>query len=381
MQFSKTTFEDENQVVTQSDQLSKFREKEYAPICNTAQSRSSPHSEEENLDFVELHRISRAHKARDRRERLKRNWKKIRVMQTDHETKRFPHRLKDFFESGRCSARFFMTWFSPASTFGPRERICLESIFKFHPFACVVIISQSLDTERGDCILKPFIDAGHHLMAAAPDLPSIFENTSAEIWFRRLKEGKIDPGGISLSQNLSNLLRLVILYKFGGIYVDTDVIALRDFSTLSNSIGAQSADAFGHWSRLNNAVLIFDKSHPILLQLIRSFTSNFNGGRWGHNGPYLVSSVFERIEGQNSSFNLTVLPPRAFYPATWQQIGRWFHSPKHETERHWKAAKLQELQLESYAVHLWNKQTRMLLVERDSILDDLFQCCCAFCNE
>ncbi|KAJ7542201.1 hypothetical protein O6H91_10G094200 [Diphasiastrum complanatum] len=370
MQFSKTSSEDKNKVLTQS---------EYAPKCYADQSRPSPDTKED-LDSVELHRISRVHKARNRREMLKLNWKKIGIMQiTDHRTKQFSHRLKDFFASSRCSARFFMTWFSPASTFGPRERICVESIFKFHPLACVVIVSRSLDTERGDCILRPFIDSGYHIMAAAPDLPSLFENTSAEIWFRRLKEGQVDPGGISLSQNLSNLLRLVILFKFGGIYVDTDVIVLRDFSNLSNSIGAQGTHASGQWNRLNNAVLIFDESHPILLQLIRDFTSHFQGSKWGHNGPYLVSRVIKKIKNTNS-FNLTILPSKAFYPASWHIIGRWFHSPKHEMERQWKAAKLQELQLETYAVHLWNKQTKMLVVERDSILAELFQRCCVFCD-
>ncbi|KAJ7542208.1 hypothetical protein O6H91_10G094500 [Diphasiastrum complanatum] len=386
-QSSKTSYADGNKkAVTQSDQPPNFREKEvrvskYAPKYIEDQSRSSLDTKED-LDSVELLRISRIPKARKRRERLKLNWKMIRVLQTDHRSEQFSHRLKDFFVSCKCSARFFMTWFSPASTFGPRERISLESIFKFHPLACVVIVSRSLDTKQGDRILKPFVDAGYQVMAAAPNLPFLFRNTSAEIWFRNLRQGKVDPGAVSLSQNLSNLLRLAVLYKFGGIYVDTDVIALRDFSSLSNSIGAQSTEASGQWNRLNNAVLIFDRSHPILLQIIRNFTNEFDGSKWGHNGPYLVSRVVRKLisDTDSSSFSFTILPPSALYPATWHHIGRWFLAPKHEMEREWKSAKLQELQLETYAVHLWNRQTKMLVIERDSILAELFHRCCIFCN-
>ncbi|CAL5422741.1 unnamed protein product [Camellia sinensis] len=52
-------------------------------------------------------------------------------------------------------------------------------------------------------------------------------------------------GEIPLAQNLSNLIRLVILYKYGGVHLDTDFITLKDFSRLRNSIEEQSIDATG----------------------------------------------------------------------------------------------------------------------------------------
>lgn len=60
------------------------------------------------------------------------------------------------------------------------------------------------------------------------------KNTSAEYWFIDLKNGKKDPGKVSLAQNLSNLIRLAILYKYDGIYFDTDFIILKEFSILRN---------------------------------------------------------------------------------------------------------------------------------------------------
>ena len=113
-------------------------------------------------------------------------------------------------------------------------------------------------------------------------------------------------------KNLSNLIRLVVLYKYGGVYLDTDFIVLRDFSRLRTVIGAHTAALNGNWTRLNNALLVFDKNNPLLYE----FMETFDGNRWGQNGPYLVSRVVERLATNMMlhKYNFTVLPPMAFYP-------------------------------------------------------------------
>nr|GEX61505.1 alpha 1,4-glycosyltransferase domain-containing protein [Tanacetum cinerariifolium] len=81
----------------------------------------------------------------------------------------------------------------------------------------------------------------------------------------KLIKGDINVGYVPLGQNLSNLLRLCLLYKFGGVYIDTDVFVLKSFSKLRNSMGAQTLDLdTKNWSRLNNAVMVFDKMHPLV---------------------------------------------------------------------------------------------------------------------
>ncbi|KAK7294670.1 hypothetical protein RJT34_17560 [Clitoria ternatea] len=104
------------------------------------------------------------------------------------------------------------------------------------------------------------------------------EWTLAEAWFHELRKGKKDPGEIPLFQNLSNLIRLAVLYKYGGVYIDTDFIVLKSLAGLRNCSGAQGVDSGGrHWTRLNNAVLIFDMNHPLLLRFIDEFSLTFDG--------------------------------------------------------------------------------------------------------
>ncbi|KAF5204886.1 Lactosylceramide 4-alpha-galactosyltransferase [Thalictrum thalictroides] len=149
---------------------------------------------------------------------------------------------------------------------------------------------QTMDSTQGKEILKPLTRYGFKVLAVSPDLLFIFKDTPAEAWFDEIKKGNKDPGEIPLAQNLSNLLRLAVLYMYGSVYLDTDFIVMKKLSGLMNVIGAQSIDAeSGNWTQLNNAVLIFDKYHPLVFKFIQEFSLTFDGNKWGHNGPYLWS--------------------------------------------------------------------------------------------
>ena len=66
-------------------------------------------------------------------------------------------------------------------------------------------------------------------------------------------------------------------------------------------------------------MLIFDKGHPLLWEFIEEFALTFDGNKWGHNGPYLVSRVVSTVSGI-PRFNFTIMPPSAFYPVLWNGI-------------------------------------------------------------
>uniref|UniRef100_A0A2N9FAN7 Alpha 1,4-glycosyltransferase domain-containing protein n=1 Tax=Fagus sylvatica TaxID=28930 RepID=A0A2N9FAN7_FAGSY len=307
------------------------------------------------------------------------NMPKFHIFKSNNLTQLFHSRVVEFFDGG-CEAKFFMTWISPAGSFGRREFFTLESLFKAHPHGCLMILSRSLDSGRGYRILKPLVDKGFRVNAVSPDLAFLFKNTPAEAWFKEMKSGNKDPGEIPLAQNLSNLMRLAILYKYGGVYLDTDFIVLKPFTGLKNSIGAQSIDAESkNWTRLNNAVLIFDVNHPLLLKFMMEFALTFDGNKWGHNGPYLVSRVVENIRNR-PGYNFTVLQPMAFYPVDWIKIGRFFKKPENGGDSKWVQTKLLQLSGKTYGVHLWNKQTRNLRIEEGSVMGRLISEHCLICQ-
>ncbi|KAF3449737.1 hypothetical protein FNV43_RR10468 [Rhamnella rubrinervis] len=291
------------------------------------------------------------------------------IFKSDDLARRFHSRVLEFFNPS-CEAQFFMTWISPVESFRSREFLAMESLFNVHPRGCLMILSRSMDSIAGYRILNPLLDSGFKVQAVTPDLSFLFNDTPSETWYSELKMGNKDPGEIPLAQNLSNLMRLAVLYKYGGVYLDTDFIVLRPFNELRNSIGAQSVDGVSkNWTRLNNAVMIFDMKHPLLFKFIQEFALTFNGSKWGHNGPYLVSRVVERVRTR-PGFNFTVLPTTAFYPVDWIKIGGLFKKPKDQVESKWVNEKLVQLS-ESYGVHLWNKQSSRLAIEEGSVMGRL----------
>ncbi|GMJ03210.1 hypothetical protein HRI_003990200 [Hibiscus trionum] len=301
------------------------------------------------------------------------------IFKSDELTKKFHGRVLGFFNN-RCEVHFFMTWISPVESFGRRETMAVESVFKSHPNGCLMILSRTMDSVRGYRLLKPLLDRGFKVVAVTPDFPFLVKNTPAEAWFNEMKSGKKDPGGIPLAQNLSNLIRLLVLHKYGGVYLDTDFIVLKSLKGLKNTIGAQSMDAASkNWTRLNNAVLVFDMKHPLVLKFIEEFALTFDGNKWGHNGPYMVSRVVGRVEGR-SGYNFTILPPLAFYPVDWVKIGSLFKAPKDRAGSRWAEAKLQQLKGKTYGVHLWNKQSRKLQVEEGSVMKRLMAEHCVLCK-
>ncbi|XP_027154564.1 lactosylceramide 4-alpha-galactosyltransferase-like [Coffea eugenioides] len=313
---------------------------------------------------------------------LKNKLPDLDMLKASRITQKFDERVREvlYDDHQQCQVQFFMIWIFPASLFGRREFSALESIFKAHPKACLIILSETLDSIQGFMLLKPLLDRGYRVAPVTPDLLYLFKNTSAEAWFNDILSGNRNPGEVPLAQNLSNLIRLVVLYKYGGVYLDTDFIVLRDFSRLRNVIGAQSADLNGNWTRLNNAVLVFDKNHPLLYEFMEEFQSTFDGNRWGHNGPYMVSRVVERLATNMMlhKYNFTVLPPMAFYPVDWNRIDGLFmrtSNPK------WTKAKLRQITGgDTYGIHLWNRQSSRTKIEEGSIVATLIADHCIICQ-
>ena len=86
---------------------------------------------------------------------------------------------------------------------------------------------------------------------------------------------KLLPGG-SLDKvpysanNYSNILRILLLYLYGGVYFDLDVISLQEFSGQLPLNFAVAQDS----TLVNNAILRFSKRHPFLSLVMKEIVSN-----------------------------------------------------------------------------------------------------------
>lgn len=157
----------------------------------------------------------------------------------------------------------------------------------------------------------------------------------------------------------ADLLRLEILYREGGVYVDTDFECLKPeiFEALNNSYdfycGLQLLDCEAFL--INNAIIGSIPGHPILKACIDLLPFHFNS-KWNlqiiFRGPGLFTSMV--VEHMNKKHRDIVFPPGFFYPLGVDQLKQKPFSQLPFCEETLTLIKKIVLKPESLAIHWWD---------------------------
>ncbi|XP_048460176.1 alpha-1,4-N-acetylglucosaminyltransferase-like isoform X1 [Rhincodon typus] len=149
----------------------------------------------------------------------------------------------------------------------------------------------------------------------------LFSDTPLAGWYE-----KVDP---SKERHWLHVLadgcRLALLWKYGGIYLDTDIISLKPLD-FRNFICAESEHS------ANNAALGFNRSHSFIESCLRDFVEKYIGGVWGQQGPRLITRMLKKWSGTDNLQNLfnkdcngiVYLSNNWFYPIPYSNWGRYF---------------------------------------------------------
>jgi len=121
----------------------------------------------------------------------------------------------------------------------------------------------------------------------------------------------------NLWQWRTNLARLEILERFGGVWVDADLVPLRSIEPLM-SYPAFAARESPRW--VNNAFLGFPPGHPLIVEMLAGLPARIHGRRTLQSnrvtGPHYLT---ERIGNYP---DVAVLPSELIYPYRWDQLDR-----------------------------------------------------------
>ncbi|KAK2537638.1 lactosylceramide 4-alpha-galactosyltransferase [Columba guinea] len=222
----------------------------------------------------------------------------------------------------------------------------VESAARAHPGTRVVVLMKGL--AKGNVSLPSHW--AFSLLSRFPnveiqplDLAELFSGTPLAKWYSQPEHQK-EPYFLPV---LSDACRITIMWKFGGIYLDTDFIVLKNLKNLTNALGLQSQDV------LNGAFLSFKPKHEFMELCIQDFVDNYNGWIWAHQGPELLTRVFKKLCSISNIQNgmickgVSALPPDALYPIPWQDWKKLFEAIS--------SSELHNLLKNTYAVHVWNK--------------------------
>ncbi|KAF5190422.1 Lactosylceramide 4-alpha-galactosyltransferase [Thalictrum thalictroides] len=286
----------------------------------------------------------------------------------------FSEFMEEFFKQGKCSMRVFMVWNSSPWMYTVRHQRGLESLLYHHPDACVVVFSETIDLD----FFKDFVKDGYKVAVAMPNLDELLNDTPthifASMWFEWRKTKFYEV-------HYSELVRLAALYKYGGIYLDSDVIVLKPLSSLNNTLGTEDES---EKRSFNGAVMIFSKNSHFIMECLREFYSTYDDTLLRWNGAELLTRTVKRLTEENNSDKLLevkIQPSSVFFPITSQDITRYFSTPADETERTKQYVLLLKILDGSYTFHFWNGLTSALIPEPESLVAKLLNHHCIHCHD
>ena len=169
-----------------------------------------------------------------------------------------------------------------------RAQCAIESAAFNNPNANVYLYSLKAKFDQNTILTK--IYSNIKLIYLEPY--KVFDNTYFKRWWKKSKN-LLFKGNHPI-EHLSDGLRLALLYKYGGVYSDSDTITIQSFETLiaqSQSGVSCSNDYQLNPVEINNAFLIFTKKNFVLEKFIENFVASYNPYVWSANGPQLIMRV------------------------------------------------------------------------------------------
>ncbi|KAH8376754.1 hypothetical protein KR093_001161 [Drosophila rubida] len=183
--------------------------------------------------------------------------------------------------------------------------------------------------------------------------------TPVEDW---LNDGALFRSSFLFS-HISDFLRYLTLYRYGGLYLDMDVVMLRSIEDVPpNYTGAESNT---HLAAGVMSLAPTGFGHEIAQSCLHDFMHNFDGSDWGNNGPGVITRVVQKLcgtkdiavmlEDRKRCLGFKIFDRNAFYAVPWKHW-RHFFEPQllEQTLAHTK---------DSIVVHVWNKHSKQQAIK------------------
>ncbi|XP_026844026.1 lactosylceramide 4-alpha-galactosyltransferase, partial [Drosophila persimilis] len=183
--------------------------------------------------------------------------------------------------------------------------------------------------------------------------------TPMEKW---LREGNLFRSRY-LASHISDFLRYLTLFRYGGLYLDLDVVVLQKMEDVPPNYTGVESDHILTAGIMNLAAT--GLGHEIAEFCLLDFQQNFNGSIWAYNGPGVITRVAQQLCGtdyialmqddRKGCMGLKVYGRGAFSPVGSRQWRDLFEPEKlEETMARTKY---------SYVVHVWNKQSKKVPIK------------------
>lgn len=163
---------------------------------------------------------------------------------------------------------------------------------------------------------------------------------------------------------LADILRLVALWKYGGLYFDTDVVVLKNFKNLGDNLLCIASKDY-----LMTGTLRFSGEgigHELVTEFLDALMMSFSIENWASNGPVLVTNVMKEFCNVTKTLSLNtekcrgikILKRETFLPIEYKNHLDYFTPAK--------AKKTMWVLKNSYTAHIFNHLNHELKLKTNS---------------
>lgn len=269
---------------------------------------------------------------------------------------------------------FYMLITKGDVTLGKRTpQIAMETACHHHPNSIIYLylVKDSTEASVSPAFTSAMRDAGCHVELREFDATTFFQDTPLGEWVT--KRYKYLSTGKYWYSHQTDLFRLAVLYKYGGWYLDSDVVVLKPLTPLSNCIGREVKDYY------NNAISNFDAGHPFLVATMEYVMQTYKRNTWTSAGPTAATEalkLYEHKDCKDPSICVKTLPRSAFFPIVWTK-GQDLVARKQDVE----AEQVRDADWsKTWALHFWNKRNADLPLYESSVVNRFYQQSCLLCN-
>ncbi|XP_069980991.1 uncharacterized protein [Penaeus vannamei] len=224
-----------------------------------------------------------------------------------------------------------------------------------NPTAKIWYVITAPYVDDTDSLVTILSERYKNLEVVGDDLDKMFTGTPLEKLF---KSGKWTRNTPWPANNLSNLLRNVLLWRWGGLNADTDCICVRNVTHLRNTLSYDEKDRVA-----NNAIMHFEARHRFVLATMEYLKRNFKVATWHVNGPGAASHIVQELCGTKDLSQLLsrkcdsveLMPLKNMQLYNWKEWENFFEKGK--------GRKFIEDHKDAYILHMYNKLSKKRAVE------------------
>lgn len=181
-----------------------------------------------------------------------------------------------------------------------------------------------------------------------------FYGTPLEEWYKSKRWQK----SLFTKEHLSDYIRMLTLYKGGGLYLDMDMLTVRPYATdkFQNFLVYGSA----RMDHISNGAMHFESGHWVLEEIMQVLAKEYDPDSYLYHGPDMVSEIMKTVCGvvsghpeSNRCNNIKILPDNLFYPVPSITYKVLFEDNSNVANK-----ELLNKINGSFGVHLWNSLSR-----------------------